>query len=491
MLLSADTVIITAPSTVEISQHDTLAADGGFIVDLKVNGTLTTYGDANNGIDSLDITGSTGSDTYTLLTKVTAPLSIHGGGGTDTIVGPDDGMKWSISGPNAGSAANAGSAVDNVHFDGVANITGGAGDDDFKVAVGGSLSGLITGGDGANSLTAGDAANVWVLGAANTLNGTAFSGVERLVGGNQNDTYQIAADSNLGSIQIDDVLGGVDTLDFSSTTSSGVKVDLSSDAEQTVNSNLTLKLSSGDSIENVIGTALDDTLTGNVLDNRITGGGGNDKLDGGVGDDVYVFADGWGTDTITERPGTNTGEGSDTLDFSAVSVSVTVAMNVDADGNNRVSDGTNSVLMQNVETIIGGSGLHNALDYSLFSGTTGVSVSLLRGTATGFLSVSGFSDVTGSSLDDTIFGDQNANILIGGAGDDTMGGLGGADTLDGGTGINTLWERQDADMTLTDASLVAGGVTESSGGFPDGYPDRWRAWQRHRCVRLHRSSSDK
>src|SRR6478672_2157226 len=47
MLLSADPTMITlaAASTVEISQHNTLAADGGVIVDLKVNGALTTYGD--------------------------------------------------------------------------------------------------------------------------------------------------------------------------------------------------------------------------------------------------------------------------------------------------------------------------------------------------------------------------------------------------------------------------------------------------------------
>src|SRR5438105_10669599 len=58
MLLSADSVIITAASTVEISQHDKLAADGGVIVDLKLNGgALVTYGDATHGINSLDITG--------------------------------------------------------------------------------------------------------------------------------------------------------------------------------------------------------------------------------------------------------------------------------------------------------------------------------------------------------------------------------------------------------------------------------------------------
>ena len=42
---------------VQIEQQATHAADGGVIIDLTVNGTLTTYGDTNVGVGSLTLTG--------------------------------------------------------------------------------------------------------------------------------------------------------------------------------------------------------------------------------------------------------------------------------------------------------------------------------------------------------------------------------------------------------------------------------------------------
>src|SRR6185369_12953918 len=107
--------------------------------------------------------------------------------------------------------------------------------------------------------------------------------------------------------------GGVDTLDFSPTTTRAVKVNLANAAAQVVNSGLTLSLLSGNTIENVTGGSLGDTLTGNTLKNLIEGRGGNDSLTGGSGNDTYRFdADNaLGSDTINESGG-----GVDTLDFS-------------------------------------------------------------------------------------------------------------------------------------------------------------------------------
>ena len=55
-----------------------------------------------------------------------------------------------------------------------------------------------------------------------------------------------------------------------------------------VNAGLTLTLSAGNTVENVIGGALGDTLTGNALNNSLSGGAGNDTLDGGAGTDVGI-----------------------------------------------------------------------------------------------------------------------------------------------------------------------------------------------------------
>ena len=77
--------------------------------------------------------------------------------------------------------------------------------------------------------------------------------------------------------------GGIDTLDFSPTTSLAVTVNLGLATAQVVNANLTLNLGSATTFENVVGGSLGDTLTGNSLANSLTGGGGNDVLEGAGG----------------------------------------------------------------------------------------------------------------------------------------------------------------------------------------------------------------
>ena len=75
-----------------------------------------------------------------------------------------------------------------------------------------------------------------------------------------------------------------------------LRIDLPTGRAQVVNAGLTLTLSAGTTIENVIGGALGDALTGNALNNVITGGAGSDTLDGGAG-----------TDTLDGGAGTDVG----------------------------------------------------------------------------------------------------------------------------------------------------------------------------------------
>jgi Ca2+-binding RTX toxin-like protein len=42
----------------------------------------------------------------------------------------------------------------------------------------------------------------------------------------------------------------------------------------------------------------DDVIRASEDNDRLVGGVGNDRLSGNAGDDRYVFADGWGKDTI-------------------------------------------------------------------------------------------------------------------------------------------------------------------------------------------------
>ncbi|MBC8507306.1 MAG: hypothetical protein H8D34_20775, partial [Chloroflexi bacterium] len=102
-------------------------------------------------------------------------------------------------------------------------------------------------------------------------------------------------------------------------------------------------------IENLTGGSGDDDLSGDAANNILTGGPGDDDLTGRAGDDTYIFADGWGTDTIFE----NAGEGRDTLDFSAVTFSlaadINAAITISGSGNLASHNGNH------IEVVIGGS----------------------------------------------------------------------------------------------------------------------------------------
>ncbi len=96
-------------------------------------------------------------------------------------------------------------------------------------------------------------------------------GNDLMVGGLGDDRYLLDTDLALGSDTINELDGGNDTLDFSSTTTRSVSVNLSLTTPQVVNAGLTLTLSSSTSVENIIGGSLGDSLTGNTLANLLTG----------------------------------------------------------------------------------------------------------------------------------------------------------------------------------------------------------------------------
>src|SRR5262249_20957085 len=107
-------------------------------------------------------------------------------------------------------------------------------------------------------------------------------GNDSVAGGAGNDIYRFDTDNALGSDTIDESGGGLDTLDFSATTTRAIAVNLGLAGAQVVNAGLTLTLSSGTTIENVIGGALGDTITGKALNNSLSGGAGHDTLDRGA-----------------------------------------------------------------------------------------------------------------------------------------------------------------------------------------------------------------
>jgi len=138
---------------------------------------------------------------------------------------------------------------------------------------------------GGNDTLAGGSGNDTLIGG---------EGDDLLRGGPGDDLYVFDVDNVIGADTVEELPGlvnGIDTLDFSATEGTGVTIDMSSTLSQVVYStNLSLTLSSGESIENVKGGSGDDVLVGNSLDNTFSGGTGSDTISDVAG----------GIDTIKE-----------------------------------------------------------------------------------------------------------------------------------------------------------------------------------------------
>ncbi len=161
----------------------------------------------------------------------------------------------------------------------------------------------LLGSPGNDLLTGNSLANVISgLGGDDVIVTGSGSPKDTLYDGDGNDTYRFV---NAGA-QIDilaDPLSpaiGSDTLDFSALPA-GVTVSLANTNRQTQVGVLDLLLASSVTLENVIGTAYNDTLTGNSTANTLVGGNGADTILGGAGDDTIVG--GQGNDDLTGEAG--------------------------------------------------------------------------------------------------------------------------------------------------------------------------------------------
>jgi Ca2+-binding RTX toxin-like protein len=165
--------------------------------------------------------------------------------------------------------------------------------------------------------------------------------------------------------------------------------------------------------ETLTGTAAADVILGLGGNDILKGGAGNDTLDGGNGKDK-LFG-GLGNDKLIG------GAGIDTLSGDQ--------------GNDTLAGGAGADVLK------GGAGLHDVADYAassagIFVGL-GVGASGIGGDALGD-TLFGIEDVIGTQFSDLIFGDGNANTLLGGLDDDLLNGGLGRDVLNGGADDDTL-----------------------------------------------------
>jgi Ca2+-binding RTX toxin-like protein len=234
-------------------------------------------------------------------------------------------------------------------------LGGGAGDDTLYGAGGADR---LTG-NGGHDVLSGDAGN-------DTLSGGA--GEDYLLGGAGNDSLDGGADADWASYE---------------DATAAVKVDLNlTTAQNTLGGGTdTLK-----NIENLYGSAFNDTLLGNGLSNYLHGGAGADSLFGANGDDH--LDGGAGNDTL------NGGNGDDVVSYE--------------------------------NGIVGGVTLDLNLTTAQANGAHGTDT---------LISIEA---IWGSGYDDKLTGNTADNYLYGGAGNDLLKGGAGADVLDGATDNDTI-----------------------------------------------------
>jgi Ca2+-binding RTX toxin-like protein len=178
----------------------------------------------------------------------------------------------------------------------VTSIEVSADDGDDTVTNRTNIQSELHGDEGDDTLTGGTARDIIFGGDDDdTLQGG--RGNDELHGGEDDDIYLFAG-SLLGNDDVfedddEDNDEDVDTLDFTGFAGGGINLDLSLTTERVINAgDLTLQLSSSRGIENVIGTAFEDTIRGNSRDNNLRGEGLKDRIYGGEGDDTLIGGSG-------------------------------------------------------------------------------------------------------------------------------------------------------------------------------------------------------
>lgn len=412
------------------------------------------------------LNGGTGNDT------------LDGGAGTDTLKFDSTliGVQVSLGEPNAAPGfsidVQTGEmdtliSIENVEGTGgndtiegnsLANrLIGGEGND---VLVGGLGNDFIDGGAGIDTVSFADYVSVNATGIAINLGNTQIANtnegndiiinVENVIGSEYNDSFFGNSQNNVfeGRGGNDLYFGGLgsDTVSYASAPG-GITVNLNIGSSQnTINAGSDLL----NSIENLIGSAFDDTFiasSASAINNIYDGGAGNDtimftnstsavKVDLSLTTSQNTLA---GLDTFISIENVTGGSGDDELSGN--------------DSANTINGGAGA------DTLIGGLGDdilnggagNNTLKFML--STQGVNVNLEQGTATGegsdvlisiqnVMGTLGADTLTGDSLDNQLNGSDGNDILNGGLGNDLLDGGLGQDVLNGGAGLDTLTSAQ-------------------------------------------------
>jgi hypothetical protein len=278
-----------------------------------------------SNVANLELHGGKGGNTFTLsptkqdldelpgtnrspISFQTTSLTVDGGAGSNTLVLDDQNNPhssfWSVTGKNVTRSYRQGTGFltqdisFSVTYSNVASLTinGGTGNNSFVVS--GTPSGQVTvnGGTGANKLETDNADHTITITGHNAGNyaNVSFVNIGSLAGGTGVDVFKLNPPGQLdGTIDGGGAPAGQGNwLDYSARTTA-VTVNLATGSATGVAGGVS-------NIQNVIGSAGNDTLTGNGLGNILIGGAGTNVLTGGSGRNLLIG--GKGASTIVGGP---------------------------------------------------------------------------------------------------------------------------------------------------------------------------------------------
>lgn len=425
--------------------NDTLAGKGGAdTLDGGDGEDTVTYASSTYAVQvNLSLTGpQSGGDAQGDILKNIE--NIIGTNNADTLTG--NAGNNVITGGGGADIIDGGAGIDTVSY---------AGNSAIGVNVNLSLTGAQSGGDAqgdilknienirgtgvADILTGNNGDNVIEGNSGNdTING--MGGNDTLYGGAGNDTINGGAGNDIiyGGEGADTIDGGdgIDTVYYNDTL--GVTINLSSTGAQSGGN------AQGDilkNIENVVGSAIADTITGSSGTNVLMGLDGNDMF--------YATA---GGDTI------DGGAGNDTLSF--VNSNALVSVNL---GTAQYSGGfAAGMSIISIENLIGSAYadmLAGTADANILDGGAGDDTIFGvdgNDTITGgdgndkLYGGNGDDVISGGNGDDMIYGEAGNNTLNGDAGNDTIFGGSGDDTIHSGAGNDTIYADEGNNLIYTD-----------------------------------------
>ncbi|MCW8344723.1 hypothetical protein MD535_01610 [Vibrio sp. ZSDZ65] len=382
--------------------------------------TVTDTVDDRDGVVQLDKSvekASFADGTYTLVTGHNAYDNLKAEEGVDSLLigthGHDD-----LTGNTGNDVLIGDNGVGFTYKGGNDNLNGGGGDD------------ILHGGSGNDRLDGGE-------------------GIDKAVFSGSVLDYNFLHQSG-GNTEVRDLFGGRDGNDFVKNT----EIFSFADGEYAFlrGHNSVDNLTASDTDTLLVGFTGDDTLNGGAGNDVLLGDngvgftyqGGNDNLNGGGGDDI--LHGGAGNDNL------NGGEGVDTAIFSGSYLEyhfqnrLTVTDTIGGrDGKDQLSNVEKATFSEGTYTLVTG---HNA--YDNLKAAEGVD-SMLIGTH-------GHDDLTGSTGNDVLFGDNGVGFTYQG-GDDTLDGGDGQDYIHAGAGNDTIYADQKAPAHLAiyaDSDVIDG-----------------------------------